>query len=127
MARLEEIVQILEKNEKPLDETISLFEEGLIWCRKVMKWNFFWAAEKRRLSSPIQIWRQNMAEKEKTFEESMARLEEIVQILEKNEKPLDETISLFEEGLKLVKTCDARLKSFETRIEEITAADHEEE
>lgn len=68
-----------------------------------------------------------MAEKEKTFEESMARLEEIVQILEKNEKPLDETISLFEEGLKLVKTCDARLKSFETRIEEITAADHEEE
>ncbi len=68
-----------------------------------------------------------MAEKEKTFEESMARLEEIVQILEKNEKPLDETISLFEEGLKLVRTCDARLKSFETRIEEITAADHEEE
>ena len=68
-----------------------------------------------------------MAEKEKTFEESMARLEEIVQILEQNEKPLDETISLFEEGLKLVRTCDARLKSFETRIEEITAADHEEE
>ncbi|MBR2594810.1 MAG: exodeoxyribonuclease VII small subunit [Solobacterium sp.] len=68
-----------------------------------------------------------MAEKEKTFEESMARLEEIVRILEQNEKPLDETISLFEEGLKLVRTCDARLKSFETRIEEITAADHEEE
>lgn len=68
-----------------------------------------------------------MAEKEKTFEESMARLEEIVRILEQNEKPLDETISLFEEGLKLVRTCDARLKSFETKIEEITAADHEEE
>ena len=68
-----------------------------------------------------------MAEKEKTFEESMARLEEIGRILEQNEKPLDETISLFEEGLKLVRTCDARLKSFETRIEEITAADHEEE
>ncbi|MBQ3272705.1 MAG: exodeoxyribonuclease VII small subunit [Solobacterium sp.] len=68
-----------------------------------------------------------MADKEKTFEESMARLEEIVRILEQNEKPLDETISLFEEGLKLVRTCDARLKSFETKIEEITAADHEEE
>ncbi|MBQ1319867.1 MAG: exodeoxyribonuclease VII small subunit [Solobacterium sp.] len=68
-----------------------------------------------------------MADKEKTFEESMARLEEIVRILEKNEKPLDETIALFEEGLKLVRTCDARLKSFETKIEEITAADHEEE
>ena len=68
-----------------------------------------------------------MADKEKTFEESMARLEEIVRILEKNEKPLDETIALFEEGLKLVRTCDARLKSFETKIEEITAAEHEEE
>ena len=68
-----------------------------------------------------------MADKEKTFEESMARLEEIVRILEKKEKPLDETIALFEEGLKLVRTCDARLKSFETKIEEITAADHEEE
>ena len=68
-----------------------------------------------------------MADKEKTFEESMARLEEIVRILEKNEKPLDETIALFEEGLKLVRTCDARLKSFETKIEEITTADHEEE
>ena len=68
-----------------------------------------------------------MADKEKTFEESMARLEEIVRILEQNEKPLDETISLFEEGLKLVRTCDARLKSFETKIEEITAADHEVE
>ncbi len=68
-----------------------------------------------------------MADKDKTFEESMARLEEIVRILEKNEKPLDETIALFEEGLKLVRTCDARLKSFETKIEEITAADHEEE
>ncbi|MBQ6355937.1 MAG: exodeoxyribonuclease VII small subunit [Solobacterium sp.] len=68
-----------------------------------------------------------MADKEKTFEESMARLEEIVRILEQNEKPLDETISLFEEGLKLVRTCDARLKSFETKIEEITAAEHEEE
>ena len=68
-----------------------------------------------------------MADKEKTFEESMARLEEIVRILEKNEKPLDETIALFEEGLKLVRTCDSRLKSFETKIEEITAADHEEE
>ncbi|MBQ1355474.1 MAG: exodeoxyribonuclease VII small subunit [Solobacterium sp.] len=68
-----------------------------------------------------------MADKEMTFEESMARLEEIVRILEKNEKPLDETIALFEEGLKLVRTCDARLKSFETKIEEITAADHEEE
>jgi exodeoxyribonuclease VII small subunit len=60
-----------------------------------------------------------MAEKEKTFEESMARLEEIVSELEKNEKPLDETIQMFEEGLKLVRECDGKLKAFEKQINDI--------
>ncbi len=58
--------------------------------------------------------------KEKTFEENMNRLEEIISDLEQNTKPLDETISLFEEGLKLVKTCDDKLKSFEAKVEDIT-------
>ncbi len=56
---------------------------------------------------------------EKTFEQSMKRLEEIVSLLEKNEQPLDETIKLFEEGLKLSKLCDKQLKAFELQIEEI--------
>ncbi len=49
----------------------------------------------------------------------MGRLEEIVADLEKNEKTLDETIKLFEEGLLLVKECDARLHEFQDRIDEI--------
>jgi exodeoxyribonuclease VII small subunit len=57
--------------------------------------------------------------KKKTFEESMDRLEEIVADLESNEKPLDETVALFEEGLDLVKNCDAKLREFETRVDEI--------
>lgn len=61
-----------------------------------------------------------MAKKELTFEQAMDRLEAIVQELEKNEKPLDETVNLFEEGLNLVKICNARLSSFETRIEELS-------
>ncbi|MBR3347225.1 MAG: exodeoxyribonuclease VII small subunit [Solobacterium sp.] len=40
--------------------------------------------------------------KPKTFEASMDRLDEIVTLLEENEQPLDETIGLFEEGLKLI-------------------------
>lgn len=60
-----------------------------------------------------------MSEK-KTFEESMDRLDTIVHELELNEKSLDETIALFEEGLQLVKSCDEQLKQFETRVEEIT-------
>lgn len=56
---------------------------------------------------------------ELTFEQAMKRLEEIVQQLEKNEAPLEETIALFEEGLSLTKKCDLDLKKFETKINEI--------
>ncbi len=58
-----------------------------------------------------------MTEKKQSFEESMERLETIVKDLESNEKPLDETIALFEEGLKLVKNCDEKLKQFETQVD----------
>lgn len=68
-----------------------------------------------------------MAEKKKTFEESMHRLEEIVSELESNEKSLDETITLFEEGLKLVKDCDAKLKQFETKIDDIMKKNGEDD
>lgn len=57
--------------------------------------------------------------KNMTFEQSMKRLEEIVALLEKNEQSLDETIKLFEEGLKLSKVCDKKLKDFELKVEEI--------
>lgn len=60
-----------------------------------------------------------MAEKTKSFEESMQRLQTIVQDLESNEKPLDETIALFEEGLKLVKSCDEKLKKFENQMDKL--------
>lgn len=61
-----------------------------------------------------------MSNEKKTFEESMNRLQQIVSDLEVNEKPLDETIKLFEEGLDLVKNCDEQLKQFDLRVEEIT-------
>ncbi|MEE8808261.1 MAG: exodeoxyribonuclease VII small subunit [Lactimicrobium sp.] len=60
-----------------------------------------------------------MAAKKLTFEESMARLEEIVNALEQNDAPLDQTVAMFEEGLKLVKSCDASLKQFENKVNEI--------
>lgn len=61
--------------------------------------------------------------KEKTFEQSMDRLEEIVRMLESNEQPLDETIRLFEEGLNLVRSCDATLKTFEKQVNDLLAKD----
>ena len=45
-----------------------------------------------------------MAErKKKTFESSLARLEEIVRAMESGEIMLDESLSLYEEGIKLIK------------------------
>lgn len=54
-----------------------------------------------------------------TFESSMARLDEIVNELEKNERPLDESIKLFEEWLKLVSSCNEKLNDFEKQVKEI--------
>ena len=59
-----------------------------------------------------------MAQKMK-FEASMARLDEIVNELEKNERPLDESSQLFEEGLKLVRACNEKLNEFETQVKDI--------
>lgn len=55
----------------------------------------------------------------KNFESSMKRLNEIVVALEKNESSLEESITLFEEGLTLVKECDLQLKSFEQKVQEL--------
>ena len=59
-----------------------------------------------------------MAQKRK-FETSIARLDEIVSELEKNERPLDESIQLFEEGLKLVRACNEKLNEFEAQVKDI--------
>jgi len=58
----------------------------------------------------------------KKFETSMSRLNELVEILEKNETPLDETIACFEEGLKLVSELEKQLKSYENKVNELLKA-----
>lgn len=55
------------------------------------------------------------------FKQSMVRLEEIIQALEKNEIELEEAIHLFEEGLQLVNSCDQQLKNFENKVGELLA------
>ncbi len=51
------------------------------------------------------------AKKEKSFEENMARLEEIVSLLERGDAPLTDSLALFEEGTKLVGTCSNMLEN----------------
>jgi exodeoxyribonuclease VII small subunit len=54
-----------------------------------------------------------------TFEENLSRLEEISTLLESEEIGLDESISLFEEGIKLSKSCMTTLKKAELKITEL--------
>lgn len=57
------------------------------------------------------------SEKEPSFEEAFRRLEEIVEQLEKGELSLDDSIRLFEEGIKLARLCTRRLEEAERQIE----------
>ena len=54
-----------------------------------------------------------------SFEAALARLEEIVRTLEKGEAPLDKSIELYQEGDRLRRHCEARLKDAQARIEQI--------
>ncbi|MGZ2410887.1 exodeoxyribonuclease VII small subunit [Sphingomonas sp. F9_3S_D5_B_2] len=54
-----------------------------------------------------------------SFEAALTRLEEIVRTLEKGEAPLDRSIELYQEGDRLKRHCEARLRDAQTRIEQI--------
>jgi exodeoxyribonuclease VII small subunit len=54
-----------------------------------------------------------------SFEAALARLEEIVRLLERGEAPLDKSIALYQEGDRLKRHCEARLKDAQARIEQI--------
>ncbi len=64
--------------------------------------------------------------KKKTFEESVARLEEIVKLLENGKAPLSDSLALFEEGVSLVRLCTAELDAAEKKITELTAGEANE-
>lgn len=57
-----------------------------------------------------------MATKIKSFEESIARLEAIVKLLESGEASLDESINLYSEGVKLIGECNKKLDETERKI-----------
>ncbi len=54
---------------------------------------------------------------EKKFEAALTRLEEIVQELEKGDIPLDQSLKLFEEGIRLSRICNKRLEDAERKVE----------
>ena len=49
--------------------------------------------------------------KENNFESALKRLEEISDLLENEDTPLEDSIKLFEEGIELKEFCEDKLKS----------------
>ena len=56
-------------------------------------------------------------DKPKSFEASLEQLELIVRELEQGELPLERSLELFEQGVKLSRECQERLNQAERRIE----------
>jgi exodeoxyribonuclease VII small subunit len=63
-----------------------------------------------------------MSEEKTSFEESLKRLDKIVEDMESGEMELDAMISAFEEGQKLVKFCTEKLNEVERKIEKVVKA-----
>lgn len=57
-----------------------------------------------------------MATKKQSFEEQMARIEEIVHLLDAGDAGLDASLKLYEEGIALVRTCTKRLDEAAQRV-----------
>ena len=60
-----------------------------------------------------------MNQKNKTFEENMQRLEQIVRTMEHGEVALEESLKLFQEGTELVKNCGMLLDEAELQVKKI--------
>jgi exodeoxyribonuclease VII small subunit len=63
--------------------------------------------------------------KQKSFEESLQRLEEIVSELENNDIKLDDMLQLYEEGSELIKICLAKLDDVEKKISVLSVGEND--
>lgn len=59
------------------------------------------------------------------FEKKLSRLEEIVQKMEKGDLALEESLKLFEEGVKLSRECQGQLTTAETKVKQLVSFDGE--
>lgn len=57
-----------------------------------------------------------MAGKKMTFEEQLARLEEIVAALERGDVQLADSLALYEEGTRLIAACTRQLDQAEQKV-----------
>lgn len=61
-----------------------------------------------------------MKEEDTSLEEALDDLEQIVEVLEEGKMSLEESLELYEKGMKLVGLCQSRLQNAQKRIECLT-------
>lgn len=59
---------------------------------------------------------ENKKKEALSFEAGLARLDEIIALLEKDGVPLDELMKLYEEGVGLLRTCNEQLETAEQKV-----------
>ena len=63
-----------------------------------------------------------MNEKNQSFEQNMARLEQIVRAMERGDVALEESLKLFQEGTELVRSCSKLLDEAQLQVKKIMTA-----
>ena len=62
-----------------------------------------------------------MSQSNRSFEENMQRLEQIVRSMERGDVPLEESLKLFQEGTQLVEHCGKLLDEAELQVRKIAS------
>jgi exodeoxyribonuclease VII small subunit len=76
-----------------------------------------------RPAKPAERASSDAGEATETFESSTARLAQIVDELERGDLPLEKSLALFEEGVRLARTAQERIEGAERRVEELLGLD----
>ena len=63
-----------------------------------------------------------MNEMNRSFEQNIARLEQIVRAMERGDVPLEESLKLFQEGTDLVRSCSKLLDEAQLQVKKIMTA-----
>ena len=63
-----------------------------------------------------------MEKQNKSFENNMQRLEQIVRAMERGDVPLEESLKLFQEGTELVRSCNEMLDNAQLQVKMIMTA-----
>ena len=63
-----------------------------------------------------------MNSKNQSFEQNMARLEQIVRAMERGDVALEESLMLFQEGTELVRSCNKLLDNAQLQVKKIMTA-----